>query len=451
MMKKVFKIGLMMSLLMASTGVFAQDNQPEDKPEFPRVGFWSNWSVGGDLVWANQWSMKPVDGSNGGYGKTWGLGFDAFAQKKLNHIFDLRIRIGAPYAFTYASGSVQTNHGAREMALLANLNIDVLFSINNAIMGYDPERNWNLYAVVGNGASICYNIIFNKLEHWIKPESYQGRVHDDYSFGTLGGMALNWGAGFSYGLDENNYIFGEYTFEWMMDIPNPFRTWHHTNSYLRLGWYYNFGLTEEDRVLLDQKAALTFSNFNRLNNQINTLESQVATSRNNEKKLENRIAELENQIEQLSKKGTTQVVDNTTGRIITVNTGNSAAADSLQAIINQIKTDQLNFYAMPFSVQYDVNEWQVSEEEMEKVNAVVRVLKDNPSAKIKVVGFADKTGSDQYNQKLSERRANEVKRLLVRKGIAESRIDVEAKGKTVAFGDIQYAINRRVSFYRVID
>ena len=130
---------------------------------------------------------------------------------------------------------------------------------------------------------------------------------------------------------------------------------------------------------------------------------------------------------------------------------NTAAADSLQNIINQIKADQLNYYAMPFSVQYDVNEWQVTDEEMDKVNAVARVMKDNSNIKIKVVGFADYTGSDAYNMKLSERRANEVKRLLKSKGVAEDRIEVDFKGKNAPFGDAQYALNRRVSFYRVIE
>ena len=253
-----------------------------------------------------------------------------------------------------------------------------------------------------------------------------------------------------------DYLFAEYQIEWMMDIPNPFKEWHHTNSIFRLGYFYNFGLTEEDRILIDQRSALTFANFRKLNNQINTLESQVATSRNNEKKLENRIAELEDQIAKLSQGAT--VTDNS-GKIIYAPAGNSAAADSLQAIIDQIKADQLTYYAMPFSVLYGVDEWNVSDDEMAKVNAVARVMKDNPDVRIKVVGFADYSGSDAYNQKLVKK--IEVKQvyktgtlkigLLVKKGIAEDRIVVEAKGKTVAFGDIQYAINRRVSFYRVID
>ena len=447
MMKKVFKIGLMLSLLMATTGVFAQDNLPEDKPEFPRVGLWSNWSVGGDLVMAHQWSMGPWFGDGYGYGKTMGFGFDAFAQKRLNHILSLRVRLGAPYAFTYSRGTVTTNEGDRELALLANLNVEFLVSINDWIMGYDPDRRWSVYAVAGNGTAFCYNGVFNKIENLLSDDNTTSNIHSNYQFGFSGGMSLNWGAGFSYGLDERNYLFAEYMVEWMMDIPLPWKEWHHTNSMFRLGYYYNFGLTEEDKILVDQRSALTFSNFRKLNNQINTLESQVATSRNNEKRLENRIAELEDQIDKLSKGG--QITDNT-GKVIYA-AGNSAAADSLQAIIDQIKADQLNFYAMPFSVQYGLDEWRVSEEEMAKVNAVARVMKDNPDIKINVVGFADKSGSDAYNQKLSERRANEVKRLLVKKGIAEDRISVEGKGKTVAFGDIQYSINRRVSFYRVID
>ena len=71
MMKKVFKIGLMVSLLLQSTGVFAQNqNLPEDKPEFPRMGFKSLWSFGGSFDIAHQWSMGPLFGNGYGYGKT---------------------------------------------------------------------------------------------------------------------------------------------------------------------------------------------------------------------------------------------------------------------------------------------------------------------------------------------------------------------------------------------
>ena len=43
------------------------------------------------------------------------------------------------------------------------------------------------------------------------------------------------------------------------------------------------------------------------------------------------------------------------------------------------------------------------------------------------VGHTDRIGSDAYNQKLSERRANAVKEYLVTKGIEKNRIYTEGK------------------------
>lgn len=453
-MKKVFKIGLMLSLLVATTGVFAQDNIPEDKPEFPRVGFKSYWSWGGALELSHQFAMDPSANSTvgGGLGLNRNIGLDIFFQKKINHMFDLRLRLDFTGVIPPADTVLTEMKGYRVMAQPIALDADFLWSINNAIMGYDPNRNWSIYAVAGAGITTG---IIDYINRVAKIGAQGERLEGIYD-GFLG-MNMNFGLGFDLGITNNDFLFVEYTINAFADLKliqkndNGDKTWPNTASIVRFGYhryFYNDGLTDEDKALIDQRSALTFSNFRRLNNQINALESQVATSRNNEKRLENRIAELEDQIDKLSKGG--QVVDNS-GNVIYVPSNNAAAADSLQAVIDQIKADQLNFYAMPFSVQYGVDEWQVSEEEMAKIDAIARVLKDNPDIRIKVVGFADKSGSDQYNQRLSERRANEVKRLLVRRGVADDRIDVEAKGKTVAFGDIQYAINRRVSFYRVID
>ncbi|MFN3986957.1 MAG: OmpA family protein [Rhodocyclaceae bacterium] len=49
---------------------------------------------------------------------------------------------------------------------------------------------------------------------------------------------------------------------------------------------------------------------------------------------------------------------------------------------------------------------------------------------ILAVGHTDRIGSDAYNQRLSERRADAVKAYLVSKGIESNRIYTEGKGKT---------------------
>lgn len=49
---------------------------------------------------------------------------------------------------------------------------------------------------------------------------------------------------------------------------------------------------------------------------------------------------------------------------------------------------------------------------------------------IHVIGHTDRIGSDKYNQKLSEQRANEVRDYLISKDIPANRIVVEGKGET---------------------
>ena len=49
---------------------------------------------------------------------------------------------------------------------------------------------------------------------------------------------------------------------------------------------------------------------------------------------------------------------------------------------------------------------------------------------IHAIGHADRFGSNEYNQRLSERRAHAVKDYLVSKNVHASRIDAEGKGET---------------------
>jgi OmpA-OmpF porin, OOP family len=46
------------------------------------------------------------------------------------------------------------------------------------------------------------------------------------------------------------------------------------------------------------------------------------------------------------------------------------------------------------------------------------------------MGYTDSIGSDAYNEKLSQRRAEAVKQYLVQKGVDPSRIAVRGLGKT---------------------
>ena len=53
-----------------------------------------------------------------------------------------------------------------------------------------------------------------------------------------------------------------------------------------------------------------------------------------------------------------------------------------------------------------------------------------PQTSILVEGHTDSTGSDNYNQQLSERRANSVKNILAQRGVQDYRINIFGYGKS---------------------
>ncbi len=64
------------------------------------------------------------------------------------------------------------------------------------------------------------------------------------------------------------------------------------------------------------------------------------------------------------------------------------------------------------------------------LNEVAKVLKDYPKIHIRVEGHTDSRGSDRYNMKLSQRRADSVRKYLMAQGIDGSRMESEGLGET---------------------
>lgn len=76
---------------------------------------------------------------------------------------------------------------------------------------------------------------------------------------------------------------------------------------------------------------------------------------------------------------------------------------------------------------------------------ILVILKEYPDVKFRILGFADHTGTEQINAKISQDRANALKSYLVYKGISSSRI-IEAKGmgKDVSLqGEAAFSVKAR--------
>lgn len=84
------------------------------------------------------------------------------------------------------------------------------------------------------------------------------------------------------------------------------------------------------------------------------------------------------------------------------------------------------------------------------LDKLTNVLKKYPDTNIEVLGHTDSKGADDYNQALSERRAEAVAAYLRSSGITGSRLSTRGMGETdpVASNDTEsgQAENRRVEF-----
>lgn len=108
--------------------------------------------------------------------------------------------------------------------------------------------------------------------------------------------------------------------------------------------------------------------------------------------------------------------------------------------------------AMPseVSVHFPFDVDAVQPEDRATVLAHGKYLSENRDSKVRLEGNADERGSSEYNLALGQRRANNVKKLLILSGVKESQITTvsygEEKPRATGHDEASWAQNRRVDF-----
>lgn len=106
--------------------------------------------------------------------------------------------------------------------------------------------------------------------------------------------------------------------------------------------------------------------------------------------------------------------------------------------------------AIVTNINFDFDSAKIRDDSRGKLARVIDTLKENPAIRVRVEGHADSTGPADYNQGLSERRAESVRKYLVDRGISITRLSVVGKGETepLVSNDTRAgrAVNRRVEF-----
>jgi outer membrane protein OmpA-like peptidoglycan-associated protein len=102
-------------------------------------------------------------------------------------------------------------------------------------------------------------------------------------------------------------------------------------------------------------------------------------------------------------------------------------------------------------VNFELNDASIKPNLVSLLNEVVVLLKANPGSSIVLEGHTDATGEDEFNQLLSQKRTESLRKYLLSQGIDPNRVKTgsfgESKPKFLNTSPKGRALNRRVEVY----
>jgi outer membrane protein OmpA-like peptidoglycan-associated protein len=254
--------------------------------------------------------------------------------------------------------------------------VDVMGNITNLFRGYGVEKScFDLIGFVGIGANIAFD------NGKTTPNFYfvTGRVGLRANFNLTKNIAIYLQQA-AYATDPE---FDGYKGTAMGDL--------YTNTSLGLQFTFNKKVSSFEKVTIDE--------LDRLNRRVNENRDLI----NNHQDI------LERQQRLLDK------------------LGSSLSSNYSEKTVPIIHKEALK--ALPEYVRFALDSYTIERSEYSKIQGVVDFLKDNPDAKVLLVGYADrKTGNPTYNNSLSKKRVEAVQAEIKRFGINDKRLIIEWKG-----------------------
>ena len=117
-----------------------------------------------------------------------------------------------------------------------------------------------------------------------------------------------------------------------------------------------------------------------------------------------------------------------------------------------------NFYELALTILsyskwsnllFDFNKANIKPEHVQEINRLAKQLNKYDLHKLKIVGHTDDIGNPEYNQKLSEERAQSVASIFVQQGFKQNDLTAVGRGSSQPFvhntSDENRASNRRVA------
>ena len=382
----------MLAVASLSLNAMAQED-PTEKYSVSTNSFWSNWFISADVMYGAFYTNEEADAN--------------FSKSPLK---SFRSNIGASVAigkwFTPGFGlrtkfqgiwgrNVQTEDASTNAVKFWNLQEQALFNLSNMFCGYSETRVWNFIPYFGFGA-------VRNMSDNIYADNVSVGILNTWKLSKR--VLLNLDVNFNVANDydafraANGFVANNYG----SSIKNSDRFFA-----AELGLTFNLGKCTWNKTPdVDAIKALSQGQIDALNAQLTDAQSENA-------RLKDLLANQQKEVAQ-----TTAMV---------------AAGKTVTKVV-----------AAPVSVFFNINKAKIaSKKDLQNVNELAKVAKENNS-KIVVTGYADsKTGSAEYNKKLSEKRANTVADELVKMGVDRNNIEIVAAGGVKTLSPISY--NRRAT------
>jgi len=106
-------------------------------------------------------------------------------------------------------------------------------------------------------------------------------------------------------------------------------------------------------------------------------------------------------------------------------------------------------YSKWSNLLFDFNKANIKPEHVQEINRLAKQLNKYDLHKLKIVGHTDDIGNPEYNQKLSEERAQSVASIFVQQGFKQNDLTAVGRGSSQPFvpntSDENHPSNRRVA------
>ena len=359
-------------------------------------GFADNWFIGGGAG-VNTFFGHGVDGK-------FALSADAFIGKWFTPSVGARVGFKGLGLTTAIQNGYEFMSDAEGKLSLAAGNVDVLWNISNAISGYKETRFWDFVPYFRAG------YIQTKGGNY-KP-AYDKGVYCNREWGLGLGLLndLRLGNRLDLYIDATGLIVKNGMPSQRKQPIKPAgvksEVWGILPS-LTAGLIFNLGRTGWDRhtsiTPVVVPVPFTVDQYNALQDQVNALAKENGSLKDQVNTLGAKAAKLD-----ALKNGQLYVYDN--GKFV----------------------EAVETVTTPSIVYFDKGSAKISDREMAHIEFYAKNALENDSDVLLLVGSASRQeGTHEFNQKLSERRADAVKKALVEKfGISADRISTLAEGDT---------------------